>query len=301
MTAEGRSVARMSWPGERSCARVEPAPIAGSTWTRRLSRARGPSWRCTRSRSVPTGRRRRWSRARGPSWRRSLWSTGRGGPARASRAGAARGRDRRRPAGHGGGPVDLDAAVVPCARAELAPIAGSTIELVEFAVGVGLMRELSGGPGDAAHRVPAGAAADHRGGRTTATSTLVGVALCELGCRADSRSRSMCVFRARAWSWPGAAAFTAVASTWAWCASSAGRPPRMAVMGRRRGRTAAGLMLVALDVPVREFGGGAAAAVDGRAARAPACKLFARRARCRGHVRRQAWCVSSAAGPQPAA
>ena len=37
---------------------------------------------------------------------------------------------------------------------------------------------------------------------------------------------------------------------WTWCASSAGWPPRMAVVARRRGR-AAGLKLVALEVPVR--------------------------------------------------
>ena len=120
MTAEGRSVARVNWAGERSCAQAEPAPTGGSSWTRRWSRARGPSWRrspgrpgrgggpargpswrCTRSRSVPTSGRRRWSRARGPSWRcagsRSAPTGGR--PVRAGR-------------------LALRSVASPCARAE---------------------------------------------------------------------------------------------------------------------------------------------------------------------------------------
>ena len=46
-------------------------------------------------------------------------------------------------------------------------------------------------------------------------------------------------------------------------ASLAGGRPRMAVVGRGRDGTA-GLMLVALEVPVCVPGGGAAAAADGR-------------------------------------
>ena len=68
-----------------------------------------------------------------------------------------------------------------------------------------------------------------------------------------------------AWQWAGDTAFTAVASVWARGASSAGGPPRMATVGRRRGRTAC-LMVVAIDVPMGEPDVGATAAADGRAA-----------------------------------